>query len=232
MQLPVFQPIRASLGSLSNDNSVVFQILLSDLLQTQAKISSINTIFSKKKKSPSDVSQILQALHFLVGSCEDCLYTCSFRLDNAFLTQIKNLSKILLANSGLEKSEFHSLSRSAFQAWMQGKALSEALYASQKTEDLSDYISDFSSAINDLKKNVFESVHFFARDENVLYFILRHREEVDSLWEKGYALNFLGNLFPNGLKEFEAFLLDHYEERGFSFLKSRIKEHLTGLKKG
>lgn len=61
-------------------------------------------------------------------------------------------------------------------------------------------------------------------DENLYYFLLRHQEEC----KKIFGRLFLLNLFKD-THQMEKFLIDRYQKRGFSHLKSMIRKHLIGL---
>jgi hypothetical protein len=80
--------------------------------------------------------------------------------------------------------------------------------------------------------NLFNSTAEFLNncdpDENLYYFLLRHKEEC----KKTFGRVFLLTLFKKkhlGLKQTEQFLIEKYQERGFFHLKTSIRQHLAGL---
>lgn len=66
-------------------------------------------------------------------------------------------------------------------------------------------------------------------NENLIFFLLKHKEEIDQFTHLGYLHSFLLRLHPSGLAELCEKLCDNYHHRGFYFLIPEIKLLLTKL---
>ena len=60
-------------------------------------------------------------------------------------------------------------------------------------------------------------------NENLIFFLLKHKEEIESFMKKGYLHAFLLSLHPAGLFDLCKKLCDNYHYRGFYFLIPEIK---------
>ncbi len=68
----------------------------------------------------------------------------------------------------------------------------------------------------------------FEPDENLYFFLLRHQEECKKIFGRVFLLN-LFKKKHQGLKQTEQFLINKYQERGFSHLTPSIRTYLAGL---
>lgn len=71
----------------------------------------------------------------------------------------------------------------------------------------------------------------FRNDENVLFFLLRHKKDFDSLQGNGFVKKIIMKNYPAGLAEAESFLINNYEKRGFIDHVPLIKMLMQDLKK-
>lgn len=60
-------------------------------------------------------------------------------------------------------------------------------------------------------------------NENLIFFLLQHREEIEQLIENNYLRKLLLKLHPNGLTELGEKLCDNYHHRGFYFIIPQLK---------
>ena len=60
-------------------------------------------------------------------------------------------------------------------------------------------------------------------NENLIFFLLKHKEEIDECTQKGYVHSFLLRLYPISLSDLCEKLCDNYHHRGFYFLIPEIK---------
>jgi hypothetical protein len=60
-------------------------------------------------------------------------------------------------------------------------------------------------------------------NENLIFFLLKAKEDIDECLGQGYLRSLLLNLHPNGLDELCEKLCDNYHHRGFYFLIPEIK---------
>src|SRR5690348_9764900 len=67
-------------------------------------------------------------------------------------------------------------------------------------------------------------------NENLIFFLLKHREEIDQCMRKNYLHALLLKLHPTGLSELCEKLCDNYHHRGFYFLIPEIKHLMSELR--
>jgi hypothetical protein len=67
-------------------------------------------------------------------------------------------------------------------------------------------------------------------NENLIFFLLKHRAEIDQCIQKNYIHALLLKLHPSGLSELCEKLCDNYHHRGFYFLIPEIKLLMSELK--
>lgn len=66
-------------------------------------------------------------------------------------------------------------------------------------------------------------------DENLLFFMLKHRAQIDHLMGKDHLKNYLLSISPSGLRSLEEMVCDRYHERGFFSLIPELKDLIHSL---
>lgn len=66
-------------------------------------------------------------------------------------------------------------------------------------------------------------------DENILYFLLRRRHDLDALCEKGFVRGLLISLFPKGHLELRSVIVEAYTRRGFDYLIPSVESNIEEL---
>lgn len=69
----------------------------------------------------------------------------------------------------------------------------------------------------------------YRNDENVLYFLLNHREVLDNLYQSSFTANAFEQMYPGGVAEVKEFLLKKYTQRGFQHLLTTINQKIAVL---
>ena len=67
----------------------------------------------------------------------------------------------------------------------------------------------------------------FSDDENVIFFLLRHHNQLDALMGQGYANKLLKKMHPKGTQEVGRFLMKRYSARGFVNILPAITAKIT-----
>jgi hypothetical protein len=79
--------------------------------------------------------------------------------------------------------------------------------------------------LQEISSHLFD--HITLPEENLLFFLLRRREELDDLHGKDFVARTFKRLFPEG--DVEEWLSDRFQKRGFTHLIPVIKHHLEGM---
>ena len=58
----------------------------------------------------------------------------------------------------------------------------------------------------------------YSGDENIIFFILRHAAEFDTIYNQGFVKNLFSKISPNGLHELQNTIVEKYKIRGFDNL--------------
>lgn len=66
-------------------------------------------------------------------------------------------------------------------------------------------------------------------DENILFFMLRRKNDFESIYGKGSVNQIIETIFPNGIEECQLFLVGKYKKRGFGELKDLINQKIKAL---
>lgn len=73
-------------------------------------------------------------------------------------------------------------------------------------------------------KNLPSIIKKFSDNENVIFFILRHKEDFEKLFDESFVLNLIKVNYTHGLSDVKQMLLKNYSERGFHQLLPIIIE--------
>jgi hypothetical protein len=87
----------------------------------------------------------------------------------------------------------------------------------------------FEIALQKLYSALEPLIEFCKEDENLLFFLLKHRKEIDLLTQKGYLHRFILKIHPSGLESLGEKMCDQYHQRGFFSQISEFKLLLTEL---
>lgn len=123
--------------------------------------------------------------------------------------------------------EYASILESSFpqlkKATLHFQKLINQLFAYPKSKTCSECLPEIFLALEPFIKACKEN-------ENLIFFLLKHREEIDQCMQKNYIHALLLKLHPAGLSELCEKLCDNYHHRGFYFLIPEIKLLITELK--
>jgi len=72
-------------------------------------------------------------------------------------------------------------------------------------------------------------IYFYKKDENILYFLLRHRQQLDQVYPEGFVKLMFSEIFEGGIDATGSFIKEQYRERGFDHLLSTIDRHIKEL---
>jgi hypothetical protein len=87
----------------------------------------------------------------------------------------------------------------------------------------------FENALQELLLCLEPLVACCKEDENLLFFLLKHREQLDLLMEQGYVHKWILTLYPCELKTLVEKMCDQYHRRGFFSQISEFQLLLTDL---
>jgi hypothetical protein len=71
--------------------------------------------------------------------------------------------------------------------------------------------------------------YYFHQDENVTFFLLRHREQFDKIFGQDFTKKFFKKMYAGGLPEAGKMMTQKYSERGFENLLPVIATKISEL---
>ncbi|MBB64185.1 MAG: hypothetical protein CMO81_03900 [Waddliaceae bacterium] len=90
-------------------------------------------------------------------------------------------------------------------------------------------IQALTSQIKQLSEQLKSTLKHFSEDENVLLFLLLHKDEFERSYSEKFILSFFLDLHPNGLSDADLKVSKRFEERGFKDLLPLIRQKFSQL---
>lgn len=191
--------------------------------------------FQKKQRIFSDCAILIESLS---GSMLDYMRIFSWNQEGGLLRRLSNYCSIFSQQSKKHHKEAQSMQRYANQAWLYCIECHDIIADIRnmpfaKTighrEILYKHLMKIIKLIEQIAAKLPFIIEDFSNDENVIFFVLRHREDFDSLIRPGLVKAILKRCYSKGLKQTEKFLIDRYKERGFKQLLPIISENIQAL---
>jgi hypothetical protein len=107
------------------------------------------------------------------------------------------------------------------------KTLSRAVETLSKKKNVAK--EQFEAALQKIYTALEPLIEICKEDENLLFFLLKNRPNIDTLTSKGHLYEFLFKIHPCGLEVLGEKMCDQYHQRGFFSLIPEFKLLLTDL---
>lgn len=246
---------RPHLSGYHQNNSLLFQFILSELVRSYRVVQEMNEHAKElsqsflqpllKKRSDGFLLAIKECINKLVGSSQEYYSIFFCHQEEGFLAKLKYNSVFFSQNCGEEDKEALGLHRYAHRAWLLCLRSLDAIREIEH-EILIDHLrqtkatdSDYQPLLQTLQK-INGSMHRIARlvvklllrfrdDENVVFFLLRYKEQFDEFFGKHFVFKLFSQMFPKGVQEANRFLLKKYTSRGFENLLPIIASKISEL---
>lgn len=169
----------------------------------------------------------------LSGSADDYMRLFSWG-EYGILAKLKNYCSLFTQDKiGTGKDQIN-MSNKANRAWLLSLEALDQIRAYQHNgialdiEALTEVMIKIKRSIAHLKRLTSVIALEFRSDENVLLFLLRHQELLDTLHQRGFVKKLLNKMFPKGKKAVAQLLIKKYTARGFNhfvpFIRAKIKK--------
>lgn len=221
--------VKISSTPYSQERHLLFQFILTELMITCDKVRQMNQ-FSKEKNEEGK-EKIIGNLTELVGPAQGQMRLFSWPQDGS-LAKLKHYCALLCQACDVHDVQFIQLHEEAHQAWRLSVQLFDLLkpslpvFKAKKNPSATTILRRLSRSIEKLGKKVVRIIQDFRHDENVIYFMLRHHQQLDSLYGENFVARLFKKFFPQKNKGVGEFLIQRYTERGFSHLIPVIQEEL------
>lgn len=245
---PVLSNVKSNWSYFSvyhQNNSLLFQFILSEFLITYRETLLISNIVKVLKKTSlpinwnADCEQSLCKIKSILKSLGGVSYNqqrlFSWGHDESTLGKLKNTCALFCRNVGKDDKNAATLHRHCHRAWLlclQSLDLLRSLKG-DKNEDpsfsfplLLNLIEKMANALHRFSRLITRLLHDFKEDENVLFFVLRHQEQIDGLFGSHFVVQLLTEMFSN-LGNAEQYISRKYEDRGFNHLLPLITKKIS-----
>jgi hypothetical protein len=230
-----------------SNNRLLFQFILSEFILTLQEMQIINRILTELKPAWSklteeQLSETFQALaeHMskLSGSSQHYMRLLSWN-DDGFLTKLKNYCALLCQQDTGEDRNQTKMYLEVNQAWLLSMQFLDIIRAMSMQPQPEESINEnglhiaqekLNRSIQRLSRLVMRMVLQYRDDENVVYFLIRHKKQLDELYKPGYVASIIRKMFPKGTQNITQFLVTRYTERGFDSLIPVIQKKIAELK--
>lgn len=219
-----------------SNHNLLFQFILSEFILVYQEIKHINQIAATLKSQENFELEILQRLlHHIVKLAGSSRYymrllACN---DDGLLTKLKCYSVLFCLKQ--DHMNQRKLYDDVEQLWLLSLKIVDTtdslLLRNSETAKLAlhSWLGKFQRSSKRLSNTITSFKMHFRHDENVIFFIMRHKEQFDDLYKPRYVAKLLKKMFPNGLKEAHQFLLSQYGKRGFDSLVPIIQTKMAEL---
>lgn len=232
--------IVSSLGSHHLSNSLLFQFILSDFIIAFLEMQGIDHLCHRKQLPVVEkmcyehnvelIKSIKIILDRLVGLKHDHCKRFSTNMTEGILTRLKMHCINFCQASDGEAKELLAMQHYAEKSWQNCMLAVDALGdAHNKCGPLFAYLEKASNALHRLGKLTARLMQHYRDDENVVFFVLRHKDSFEKAFGKRFVTKLFCRMYPKGLSEAENFLVKKYKERSFENIAPVINRLFTEL---
>lgn len=216
------------------NNSLMFQFIIAEYINASIQIDLISSHLPETHKGTMD--NLERSLQTLSGSLQEYMRFFSWNLEEGILSKLKCYTALFAANAEIMHSKHLQLEKYSNQAWkISLESLDMMRLIQHKKNDLSLYeslyqsLSHLTAVFKKFGKLLAELILEFSQDENVLFFVLRHKEKLDCIYGAGFVKKLFIKMYPEGIAEAEQYLKTKYAKRGFNNLLLVIASKFTEL---
>jgi len=208
---------------------LLFQFILSELITTHSTFRLLSDLVGQVN---GDVGMLVEPLTGLVGSTQGHLPVVSW-VQEGSLTKLKHYCALLCQDLESQQNCI-GMHQEAHQAWWISQQLLDVLKPHPQHGKVGSWkllMKRLTKSIQRLTKLIEKGIWEYREDENVLFFVLRHQEQLDDLYNKRFVHGLLKKMFPKKQNTLESFLVQRYTERGFPHLAEVITTKIRELDK-
>ncbi|MFQ5728816.1 MAG: hypothetical protein ACE5GN_00455 [Waddliaceae bacterium] len=241
-----YESPKSHLTTYHDNNSIVMQFILFELINAFDIIDEIESLIpeinldSSKKFSSSDrenLDSLTASITRLAGYTQKYMRIFTWNLNDGILAKLKNYCSFFATNLKPLDADVMALQRHADRAWINCLEALDQIRAAQRPSSgkapgllkLKSALEKMITRLRNLTKVIANICHQFREDENVLFFILSHQEELDRLYKTDFVVILFCKIFPKGLADAERLLMKKFASRGFDHLIPIISQKIAAL---
>lgn len=212
---------------------LLIQFIYSELISGDAIVQKIDElILSKKSKlTQSEFKGLNELLIQLIG--HQLPYSRRFSHDKeGIFAKLKNYSALLSPNK--ETAYIHQLANQMWILSLQSYDFNDKFLqmpgpSEKEYSPLLFILKRLKHAVKVYARMIKRFIMHYKQDENVLFFLLKNRVQLDKIYNEHFVATILRKMFFRSLKRAELFIHTRYALRGFHHLLPFIKETFATL---
>ncbi|CRX38479.1 hypothetical protein [Estrella lausannensis] len=232
--------VAKQLPAYHKEDGLVFQFILSEWLLAEKTSFLLLCHIDKLLEKPSSkkIYQDMEAcLKQLSGIGHDFIRFISPG-DDGILKKLSHFTAILARDILEDHAAERILRRSANQAWGFAIEMESLVQNLQKgprastpenVEQIKRQGEKIALELKKMGRTIPGLFAKFAKDENVLFFLVRHKKDFDKFQGAGFVKRLLIKTYPKGIAEAEEYLIYRYKKRGFDDLIPAIGMFMKDL---
>ncbi len=215
------------------DTGLLFQFILSEYSAAHQELNALNGIFKNKGDHSICYDLIAVSLEKLAGTVHDYMRLFSLGNNDGILTKLKNNCAYFSQTADIPTKEAMRVHRHADEAWLLCLESLNVLHMAKDEQNVDEAIHlNIKQSIDHLihlQDDIKHVLPHFRCDENVIYFLLRHKHQLNLLFYPEFVTNILHQMYPEGLTSLTDFLTERYMSRGFTDLIPSITKEIAEL---
>lgn len=231
-----------------HDDAILLQFFIYEFIATHLEIETLKTSFEafaeslNKRTSKKHSIQLLQDLivctRKLTGANYDSVPHFYWNNDYGLLHKLNNYAALFSRTSSSDRDKALRIYQSISQSVLSCIHLHNLLLTLQEVDhgvwkehlpEISRQLIKLTTHIKQAIKCLPSVIEEYKKDENVVFFILRHRKEIETLFVKGSVKQLLEKMYSEGLSEAKKILIRRYQSRGFTQLLPIISEIIDNI---
>jgi hypothetical protein len=221
---------RPYINSFHLDRSLLFQFILSEFLMVSQELKFISRVASESINGSTD--GLITSLGKLTGPYKERMRLFAWNHSEGFLTRLNHYCWCFEETSAPSEKRGRTLYYHSNKIWQHSmQSMHDANFPDEGRDriSLANRLQKLLKSALHFEKLVITTIDAFHEDENVLFFILRHREQFDEAIGFNFVKSLYNEMHPGGLKDIEKLLVQNYSKRGFHNLLPLITTKLAEL---
>jgi hypothetical protein len=221
--------------------SLLFQFLLSEFLKAYDTTQEVEAVLNRfqgekdreKSFSTQDRTDILLGITDLIGQIVSFAPTFPWTIRQGNLKALVHYSHLLqkkqqsapLVETSERAYRQAALSRQHLLTWQEKGSL-PPVHKKALIRAIDSMIRNMHKFGNHLTKEITNHSH----NENVIFFLLHHNLEFDTLFHAPYVMGLLDKMYRGGIDQAEQHLIRQYTKRGFENLLPRVIQTFANVR--
>jgi hypothetical protein len=218
----------------NRNNNIVLQFILLELIYACKDAEELEKLLHNPKLQ---LDSLFIHVSRLVGQTKKYIRIFSWSLNDGILTRVKNYCSLFVHNRNPADSRIMSLQTHSDRAWINGlesldliRLIKQMPSCNNECEkSLRIVLQKMLKRVHQLIRSIYQTLPMFCKDEHTLFFLLRHRTDLESLFGEKAILQLFTITFPKGLKTASRFIIQRYVKRGFTHLAPVISQKIAEL---